>query len=310
VTTSSSWRRCVVTLQQAVLVVVLVVSLMMSPTSAFVTTIGTAAFTQQSAAPSYVYVSTAAAAQASSRRQQGFRNMALDATKKRRSSSSTGGAGFASGNSATKSKTNRNKQAAASTSTFQFDKGPGIENYLSPRLLQDPAIMEDVALKLRAGEIVVLRDAFHVDFAQAMHQELNACEAWTKNEAYFADGYHYKHDNVYDPADFSPLFVKANAMFGSNETRAFMTNLTGRDCSGDDTVGAPSHYAPGDHSLPHTDHIGQRTVAYVWHLSSPNWRPEWGGGLYWANEPLANAYLHASFNTLVLFSVTPFSVSC
>jgi hypothetical protein len=31
------------------------------------------------------------------------------------------------------------------------------------------------------------------------------------------------------------------------------------------------------------------------------------GGLYWAPEPLANAYIHASFNTLVLFSVTPHS---
>ena len=29
--------------------------------------------------------------------------------------------------------------------------------------------------------------------------------------------------------------------------------------------------------------------------------------MYWAQEPLANAYLHASFNSLVLFSVTPLS---
>lgn len=59
----------------------------------------------------------------------------------------------------------------------------------------------------------------------------------------------------------------------------------------------------GDHSLPHTDWVGQRTVAYVWHLSK-NWKPEWGGALYWAQHHHAVATYPASFNTLVLFSVT------
>jgi len=55
--------------------------------------------------------------------------------------------------------------------------------------------------------------------------------------------------------------------------------------------------------LPHTDWVGQRTVAYVWHLSK-NWKPEWGGALYWAQNDHAVATFPASFNTLVLFSVT------
>lgn len=49
--------------------------------------------------------------------------------------------------------------------------------------------------------------------------------------------------------------------------------------------------------------IGQRTVAYIWHLSK-DWKPEWGGGLYWAQDPHAVATYPASFNTLVLFSVS------
>ena len=81
-----------------------------------------------------------------------------------------------------------------------------------------------------------------------------------------------------------------------------MKELTSRDCSGE-TVGAPSWYKEGDHSLPHTDWVGQRTVAYVWHLSK-NWKPEWGGGLYWTQHDHAVATYPASFNTLVLFSVT------
>ena len=39
----------------------------------------------------------------------------------------------------------------------------------------------------------------------------------------------------------------------------------------------------GATALPHTGWGGQRTVAYVWHLSKA-WRPEWGGALYWAQN--------------------------
>ncbi|KAL3916007.1 MAG: hypothetical protein SGPRY_006999 [Prymnesium sp.] len=81
-----------------------------------------------------------------------------------------------------------------------------------------------------------------------------------------------------------------------------MSQLTQRDCMGDCT-GAPSRYRPGDHSLPHTDWAGQRTVAYVWHLSQ-KWKPEWGGALYWAKNHHSKATYHASYNTLVLFTVT------
>ena len=37
---------------------------------------------------------------------------------------------------------------------------------------------------------------------------------------------------------------------------------------------------------------------------APPLRPEWGGALYWAQHDHAVATHHASFNTLVLFSVT------
>ena len=189
--------------------------------------------------------------------------------------------------------------------TYELDRGPSIEDYLNPGLLGDATKVEEIRERIRGGNICVIRDAFLPEFAEAMHSELDGTDAWSVNEDYFADGYGYRHNNVYSTEDFSPLFLRANEMFDSAETKAFMSDLTGRDCSGE-SVGAPSYYEPGHHSLPHTDHIGQRSVAYIWHLSK-NWRPEYGGGLYWAQEPLANAYLHASFNSLVLFSVTPHS---
>mmetsp|Transcript_37918 Transcript_37918/g.55894 ORF Transcript_37918/g.55894 Transcript_37918/m.55894 type:complete len:362 (+) Transcript_37918:104-1189(+) len=196
------------------------------------------------------------------------------------------------------------KRPSVPASTYTLGKN-SIEDYLSPRLFEDPAILQDVRQRLKDGRLVVIKDAFVPEFAEAMHQELLAETSWTKNEDYLKDGYHYKHYNVYDRGDYSPLFRSALQMFDSEESKQFMANLTGRDCSGD-TLGSPSYYDSGDHSLPHTDHVGQRSVAYVWHLSK-NWKPEWGGGLYWAQEPLANAYFHANFNQLVLFSVTPMS---
>eukprot|EP00977_Amphora_coffeiformis_P015431 scaffold4510_cov183-Amphora_coffeaeformis.AAC.116 len=198
------------------------------------------------------------------------------------------------------------KKTKNTSTTFTLDRGSSIQNYLHPRLFEDDTL-KDIGQRLRNQDIVVIRNAFREDFAEAMHQELEATDMWSRNEGYQTDGYHYRHYNIYDKDDFSDLFLQANEVFDSPETKEFMTKLTGRDCTGENPVGggAPSYYGSGDHSLPHTDHIGQRSVAYIWHLCSKKWKPEWGGGLYWAPEPLANAYLHASFNTLVV--MTPHS---
>mmetsp|Transcript_39548 Transcript_39548/g.86800 ORF Transcript_39548/g.86800 Transcript_39548/m.86800 type:complete len:394 (-) Transcript_39548:83-1264(-) len=225
----------------------------------------------------------------------------------RRGSTSGGfakGMGAKGGISSSRKKKGAKKKKNLAPS-YELKAGTSIRDVLNPHLFDDPSTLDGIRKRIRAGEICVIRNAFIPDFAEAMYTELDDTDTWSRNEDYFEDGYGYRHNNVYSKADFSPLFLQANAMFETNATKAFMSDLTGRDCTGE-SVGAPSYYEAGDHSLPHTDHIGQRSVAYIWHLSK-DWRPEYGGGLYWAPEPLANAYLHASFNTLVLFSVTPYS---
>lgn len=178
-----------------------------------------------------------------------------------------------------------------------------IEAYLNPQLFEDPTTMADVSKRLKAGEVVVLQDAFRPEFAEMVHAELSAKNvAWELNEAYFPDGYHHRHHNVYDQGSWSARLNATLAMMAAPASQRFMQELTGRDCSGE-TQGAPSWYKEGDHSLPHTDWVAQRTVSYVWHLSK-SWRPEWGGALYWAQNDHAVATYPASFNTLVLFSVT------
>jgi len=208
----------------------------------------------------------------------------------------------------TKKSRGKKTSGKSSTSSPLVQEEKSIQDVLNPRY-KDPEVLSDIRARLKAGQVVILKDAFLPEIAEAMHSELESTDMWDHNEDYFADGYHFKHQNIYDKSDFPPICTDMSKnIFESTATKEFMTELSGRDCRGENPGGAPSYYGPGDHSLPHTDHIGQRSVAYVWHLSK-NWKPEWGGALYWAQEPLANAFHHASFNSLCLFSVTPHTVS-
>jgi len=182
-------------------------------------------------------------------------------------------------------------------------RGASIVDFLNPALVDYPRTLDDAARRLRAGEVVVLRDAFREEFAEAAYRELSSKSVpWSLNEQYYEDGYAHCHMNVYDRALFSERMNKTFDVFASDATKAWIGELTQRDCSGVCT-GAPSYYRAGDHSLPHTDWVGQRTVAYVWHLSK-KWKPEWGGALYWAENHHSKATFPASFNSLVLFRVT------
>ena len=178
-----------------------------------------------------------------------------------------------------------------------------IDAYLNPRLL-DPALLARVGSALRAGGLVVIRDAFQPVFAQRMHAALDGCMAWKVHEK-FDEHFHYHHHNLYDLEDFPEDLRWCRQVFDSPSTRQFAERISGRACPGNLAFSA-SWYLPGDHSLPHTDAIAHaaehnRQVAFVWHLSR-DWRSEWGGALFWCPTSL---YIAPEFNTLVLFNVGP-----
>lgn len=184
---------------------------------------------------------------------------------------------------------------------FCFENyGWNILNYLSPHITQ-PDTLAEIRDKLRDGKVVVLRDAFIPEFAETMHQDLLQLN-YTLQERYDPDGFHVIQYNVYQFSDFTQSMLAAAKMFESQDTKNLIQELTGRDCSGVVRTTA-SWFAPGGYVLPHSDHRDERTVSFVWHLSK-NWLPEWGGALYWNTEVNEHAYVHASFNTLSLFSVT------
>jgi len=181
-----------------------------------------------------------------------------------------------------------------------------IEKYLNPKIFQDPETVQSIQQRLRDGHLVVIKNAFLEDYAEAMYDELNTSSDFELQESYdFEDGFHYSHHNIYDLSKYKNLMNTTLSMFNSEATKALCQEWSGRDCSGT-SIASSSYYAPGDHSLPHTDHLGQRSVAYVWHLTK-NWKPQWGGALYWCREYADSTYIHASFNTLTLFAVTPFT---
>lgn len=62
-----------------------------------------------------------------------------------------------------------------------------IERYFNPALFEDPQTMSDISARLRAGEVVIIRDAFRPEFAEMVFAELSAKGvAWELNEAYCA----------------------------------------------------------------------------------------------------------------------------
>ncbi|KAL3798354.1 hypothetical protein HJC23_005007 [Cyclotella cryptica] len=185
--------------------------------------------------------------------------------------------------------------------------GDDIREYLNPKLFENHTFLESIKKKIQRGQAVVIRNAFKLEYAEAMHRELNALEAAFRLHEYFSeeDRFSYHHHNIYTLTNYGPVMDATYHLFNSNATKKFATEVTGRRCGGE-TDPSASWYKVGDHSLPHTDYAEQRTVAYVWHLSK-NWKPGWGGHLYWMNEHPWNAFLDASFNTLVLFSVNALS---
>ena len=140
-----------------------------------------------------------------------------------------------------------------------------------------------------------------------MHRSLDDCTAWRVHENY-AERFSYQHHNIYHPEDFPEDLARCSRIFDSPDSKAWATRVSGRECKGPTSISA-SWYLPGDHSLPHSDNVTTgahyiRQLAFVWHLSK-DWRPEWGGALYWC--PTA-AYQRSAFNTLYLFNVTPESM--
>jgi Rps23 Pro-64 3,4-dihydroxylase Tpa1-like proline 4-hydroxylase len=174
----------------------------------------------------------------------------------------------------------------------------GILDLLDPAVFSNRANRTQIAAALRAGRLVVIKNAFREKLARQVHRALSATRHWKPHES-FAPGFFYHHHNLYDRSAWPAVLRTLESTFATATTRSFIADLSQQDCSGDPVLSA-SLFLPGDHQLPHHDFGYDRTVAYVWHLTE-NWDSEWGGALYWC--PTGTTFM-PTFNTLFLFVVS------
>lgn len=225
---------------------------------------------------------------------------------------------------------------------FTLHENASILDVLNPDILRDDDLMREVRRRLRRREAVILRDAFVPEFADYVWEELRQEDLdWDHNWEIATDGFSLSHANFYN-SDVSVPYLsvgcsipwlgqgkkwyfsltakvplktqswtermfKTHAVFDHPDTLEWVANLTGRRTYGSPHYASPSRFYTGDYTMPHSDYSQERAVSYVWHLSH-DWNPAWGGAFYLNTEKEnRHAYVHASYNTLVLFSVTRYS---
>lgn len=179
----------------------------------------------------------------------------------------------------------------------QAPPGRSLQELLRQDVFGDAARVAEIGSYLRAGRLVVVQNAIAADLAQRVHAALDASQAWKAYEGsmpYF----HYRHHNLYDPVEYPEPLRECASIFKSDGTRKFVQDLSGVPCDGPAEVSA-SWYQPGDHSLPHQDSSGSRSVAFIWHLTQ-DWDNRWGGHLVWCPT---GTLVRPQFNCLSLFTV-------
>ena len=152
---------------------------------------------------------------------------------------------------------------------------------------------------LNEEALIRIENVFDGDFACLVQSSLLRSNRWaasTMNRP-FAN---YSHHNLYDVDQYPIELLTVSLFFNSRPTRALIQKMTGVACKGTASTSA-SYYKDGEYTSPHTDNAFQRSVGYIWSLTS-GWQDSWGGGFFWVP---ARELIMPSFNALHLFKVTP-----
>jgi Rps23 Pro-64 3,4-dihydroxylase Tpa1-like proline 4-hydroxylase len=181
------------------------------------------------------------------------------------------------------------------------DDDRGLQHMLDASLMSDAAAIDRLAAAMRQGRAIVIPDALPSELAEQAHRDLCHSAHWAPSEGGH-DFFHYRACGMDRPQDQSPTLAHCSQLFQSNATRRFMAELSGQDCAGVVSIAA-AWYRPGEYALPHDDTAANtpRSVAFVWYLTK-RWQREWGGSLFWCPT---GQYIVPTFNTLVMFNVTP-----
>jgi hypothetical protein len=178
-----------------------------------------------------------------------------------------------------------------------------LKSLLHPATFADRALLAQVGRALAEGRAVVIPNAFDEAFAERTGASLEETTRWQPHEKLTSPFFHFRHHNLYDEAHFTAEMRECRRAFDATETKRLLTQVSGIDCSGPLSISA-SLYLPGDYSLPHTDAMAWRSLAYVWYLTK-DWHPDWGGHFVWCPT---GAIVNPTFNSLALFPVNETSL--
>ena len=175
-------------------------------------------------------------------------------------------------------------------------QAPSIERVLNKRVWSKAAIAK-IRGELKRDRVCIIRNAFEPRFAKSIARELEAATSWQLFDVY-RPFFSYHFHQLQPRSEYSPKLLECAEMFESDKSKSFVESLAGVDCQGAVEFDA-SVYLPGDYTLPHTDNVNGRSVAYLWYLPR-EWKPSWGGQLYLCRSGQS---IMPTFNTLILFRV-------
>src|SRR5947207_961695 len=134
-----------------------------------------------------------------------------------------------------------------------------LEHYLNPEVWADRDRHDAIAAGLRAGRLVVVRDALRPALAEQVHQCLVDATNWQITDSYEhpelcrhdVRDFNYRHHNIRAPAPGQDALILCREIFRSPASGAFIGDLAGLSCRAPAAIVA-TWYRPGDHSFPHS----------------------------------------------------------
>jgi len=196
-----------------------------------------------------------------------------------------------------------------STSTdFQVKQNASVLDYLNPQLFEymKESGKEKIQQVLASDGLVIIRNAFQKDFADFVWSTMNnkTCQ-WDAAQVQNPTG--FRSDKSWDP-DCGPnahSFNQSKSIFQHPDTKKFVGELVQRNTDGE-AIARGSKFKINDYTGPHNDSLDYRVLTFLWYLCK-DWNPEWGGALVYGSALPEKAYVHASYNTMALFSVGLYS---
>lgn len=167
-----------------------------------------------------------------------------------------------------------------------------LPTYLDPEPFSQPQDLGWIRSELARDRLVIVRDAFRREVAEAVHAELEQASRWSVRRDYG------KHHQVFyeelSGAALTPGLQALDEAWRSAATREWIEQLRGRPFVGSAQVEAMWLY-PG-HFVSAYARAAGRSMSMYWDLTK-DWDDEWGGNLIWL---ASGTVIRPSFNTLLL----------